>query len=123
MVEACLILIALIDIYSHRIPHWSLILLSIVIALSDGFSIHLDSAAILIGISIVLMVVANMGAGDTKLLGLLGFSSIPLGDINSFLTVFTFSCGFLALVHVIFSKTLKGRIALAPAIVAAYLLI
>ena len=123
MVEACLVLIALIDIYSHRIPHWSLILLSAAIALSDRFSFHLASAAILIGISIVLMVVANMGAGDTKLLGLLGFSTIPLGDISSFITFFTFSCGFLAMVHVIFSKTLKGRIALAPAIVAAYLLI
>jgi Flp pilus assembly protein protease CpaA len=123
VVEACLVLIALIDIYSHRIPHWSLILLSAAIALSDRFSFHLASAAILIGISIVLMVVANMGAGDTKLLALLGFSSIPLSGISSFITVFTFSCGFLAMVHVIFSKTLKGRIALAPAIVAAYLLI
>jgi Flp pilus assembly protein protease CpaA len=123
MVEAMLILIALIDIYSHRIPLWSLILLSVAIALSDRVSFHLDSAAILIGISIILMVVANMGAGDTKLLALLGFSSIPLSSISSFITVFTFSCGFLAMVHVIFSKTLKGRIALAPAIVAAYLLI
>ena len=123
MVVSVLLLISIIDLYRQKIPHWTLGLLLMAIFIEGSLTFHLISGILILGLSVALIAWADLGAGDAKLLLLLGVTSIPLDKFNQFLWTFSLTSGLLLSFHILRKRSLQGRIPLAPAIAGAFLLI
>lgn len=123
MVSLVLVAIAFIDIRHHRIPHWTLLLLSIAIFLEDGFNFNPKSGLLLFLLATLFVLTAKLGMGDLKLLVLLGVTSLQWNAVGRFLWLLAIASLLLSALHILRNRSLSGNIALAPAIVSAFLFI
>jgi Flp pilus assembly protein protease CpaA len=111
--------ICAIDIRSHRIPNASILGMTIVL-IYPNHSLDLPSASFSLLLIWTFGIFSNLGMGDLKLLTVL---LLLQGEI--LLRPITLSIGalvitFMIAIHLIVNKSLKGDIALAPAILIPF---
>ena len=123
MVLLALALISIIDFFFHRIPHWTLVLLLPALAIEGKISFYPLSATLVFLISLALVLTADLGIGDLKLLLLLVATSIPFERIHLFLWLFSLISTLTLILHFLRTRSINGFIPLAPAIAGAFLLI
>lgn len=116
MLATLLIVISVVDLLRHRIPHWSLALLILFTALEDSTAFNLPGALVAAGIGVVALSFTDVGAGDVKLFFLLVLLVIPKGELLRYFSGICISAFALLLIHAIASRGLSGRIAFAPAL-------
>lgn len=123
MVLLVLAVISIIDFIHHKIPHWTLGLLFAALSIEGKLSFYPLSAALVLLTSLALVLVADLGIGDLKLLLLLAATSIPLERIHLFLWLFSLISALTLSLHILRRRSIKGYIPLAPSIAGAFLLI
>jgi Flp pilus assembly protein protease CpaA len=118
-----LLAITVVDIYRHRIPNPLLILLTASILLSGNFSLRPQYAIAVLLASLFGYWKCGVGAGDVKLLFLIALFLTPADETVDYWIGFSI-IGFL---HILLkwssSHSIKGNIALAPALCGAVLYI
>lgn len=113
--------ISLNDLRTHRIRNSDLLIL----ALPLVFSIHLPgaiSALLLISTALVLSMILNIGGGDFKLFSLLVLTQGSIIATAEYVLRFMIAITILVVLSVISRRKIAGSIALAPAILAPFLL-
>lgn len=125
MLEMTIVLISLyisvVDLISHRISHYSLILLSIPLLLNPhGMRVEV----LLMGIAVLtlLTLISSLGGGDFKLLLVLLISQGSLVMSLAYLQIFLFVAFIQVVIFALIRKGFQGAIPLAPSILAPFLL-
>ncbi len=119
--------IAVIDLRTHRIPNRLLLLCGLVCVpyrfyiSNNEISEIAQSATIIVLISLVLSLGAGVGAGDVKLMALLGIIMIPPSGLGAsrFLQGFIFVLTIHFALYLVRNRTIKGSLPLGPSIVIA----
>jgi len=118
-----LLLIASYDYLRHRIPNLFLILLVLSISLSGNFSLELTYGIAVSALAIFGYWRFGLGAGDVKLLFVIALFLTPAEQIVEYWLFFSIMATGLILLKWISVQSLKGNIALAPALCGAVLCI
>ena len=123
IVTVALVSIAVWDLKFHRITHVSLILLGLSILLTGSPHFNVMYSCAVLGAGVAFYCFLGLGAGDVKLSFLLALLLVPTSQIAAYWAI----CALLALLsillHFLINRTMKGNIALAPALCGAVLCI
>ena len=115
--------IAIFDLITHRIPNLLLLLLLIAVPLSGELSVHLLYGFVVCTLAICAYLFFGLGAGDVKLVSLIAFFLTPRNQIINYWFFVSMIGLVLVATHFALSRTIKGNIALAPALCGAVLCI
>jgi Flp pilus assembly protein protease CpaA len=119
MVTALLIVISLVDVYTHRIRNWSIIIVLSLLIATRPIEFNVRKSLITLVIAAIFLL-AHMGMGDIKLLVALT-PFLPTGSIAEFVSnLFIASC-VLSLAHMAIYRQLASSMAFAPVIAAAFI--
>ena len=124
MLTACLlIVIAIFDFLLHRIPNVSLLLLVLSIVSTGDIRVQLLYATAVTLLSFFAYRKVGLGAGDVKLLFIIALFLTPRDRVIEYWFFFSMIGSGLALIQWSSTHSLKGNIALAPALCGAVLCI
>ena len=123
MVIFLLVLIAIIDLYRHRIPNLLLAILAVSIFLNGDFSFRPGYAISVLLISVVGYWGFGVGAGDVKLLLLIALFLTPADESMGYWVSFSIIGSLHILLRWCTNQSLRGNIALAPSLCGAVLYI
>lgn len=123
LTSVVLLLIGFYDYLRHRIPNLFLILLVLSISLSGNFSLELTYGIAVSALAIFGYWRFGLGAGDVKLLFVIALFLTPAEQIVEYWLFFSIVATGLILLKWISVQSLKGNIALAPALCGAVLCI
>ncbi len=115
--------IAIFDLITHRIPNLLLLLLLISALLSGELSVHLLYGFVVCTLALGGYLFFGLGAGDVKLVSLIAFFLTPRNQIINYWFLVSMIGLVLIAIHFALSRTIKGNIALAPALCGAVLCI
>ena len=115
------IYISLFDLRHHRITNLSVLLISVLLFVEGDFHIYFLTGILFIVPLLLLGIFGRLGGGDVKLLMAVGLLAIPVGSITTYLTILVMAISILTALTVAARMSLRGNIALAPAICASYL--
>jgi Flp pilus assembly protein protease CpaA len=115
--------IAIFDLITHRIPNLFLLLLLIAVPLSGELSIHIVYGFVICTLAVCAYLFLGLGAGDVKLVSLIAFFLTPKNQIINYWFFVSMIGLVLIAIHFALSRTIKGNIALAPALCGAVLCI
>ena len=115
--------IAIFDLITHRIPNLFLLLLLIAVPLSGELSIHIVYGFVICTLAVCAYLFLGLGAGDVKLVSLIAFFLTPKNQIINYWFFVSIIGLVLIAIHFALSRTIKGNIALAPALCGAVLCI
>jgi hypothetical protein len=118
-----LIIIAIFDLITHRIPNLFLLLLLIAVPISGKGSVHITYGFVVCILAISAYLFFGLGAGDVKLVSLIAFFLTPTSQIINYWIFVTIIGLVLIAIRLALSRTIKGNIALAPALCGAVLCI
>jgi Flp pilus assembly protein protease CpaA len=113
--------IALYDLKTHRIRDKDLLGFALLLMISPRF-ISFTSALVLISLALVSCLVLNVGGGDFKLFSLLVLSQGTEIVSSQYFLRFMLAISVLVLLSFARNRNFSGSIALAPAILAPFLL-
>ena len=123
LTSVVLLLIAFYDYLRHRIPNLFLILLVLSISISGNISVELTYGIAVSALAIFGYWRFGLGAGDVKLLFVIALFLTPAEQIVEYWLFFSIVATGLILLKWISVHSLKGNIALAPALCGAVLCI
>lgn len=112
--------IALRDVKTHKISHTSLLALSIPLSL-NMHRIFLWQSLLLILATLLVSLLFGIGGGDFKLLALLILTQGALVASITYLQILLMAISLSLLISIIVNRSLKGSIALAPAILLPFM--
>lgn len=112
--------IALRDVKTHKITHASLLALSIPLSL-NMHRIFLWQSLLLILATLLVSLLFGIGGGDFKLLALLILTQGALVASITYLQILLMAISLSLLISIIVNRSLKGSIALAPAILLPFM--
>lgn len=115
--------ITIFDLITHRIPNLLLLLLFIAVPLSGQLSVHLLYGFVVCTLAIYAHLFFGLGAGDVKLVSLIALFLTPRNQIINYWFFVSLIGLVLIAIHFALSRTIKGNIALAPALCGAVLCI
>ena len=115
--------IAIVDLITHRIPNWLLLLLLLGLPLSEKLSVNILYGLVVCALSVCAYLFFGLGAGDVKLVSLISFFLTPTSQIIHYWSFVAIIGLVLIAIHFTLSRTIKGNIALAPALCGAVLCI
>jgi Flp pilus assembly protein protease CpaA len=118
-----LIFIAIFDLMWHRIPNISLLILLIATLVTGSVTVLPLYAMIALFFSLLAYRHCGLGAGDVKLLIIITLFMTPHNQIAYFWFYFSLICVSLLTLHFAVTRSIKGNIALAPALCGAVLCI
>ena len=122
-VDLILLLIAINDLRFHRISNKSLIGLIFIVVLTREFHLNFSYFFAVSALSIVAYRFCELGAGDVKLVSVIALFLTPPDQICNY-WLYTSILGLLLItLHLLTFRTVKGAIALAPALCGAVLCI
>ncbi len=113
--------IALYDLKTHLIRDKDLLAFSALLMISPQFT-TLTSALLLISCALLSCVALKIGGGDFKLFSLLVVTQGSVVGTSQYFSRFMLAISVLVLISLIRNRNFSGSIALAPAILAPYLL-
>lgn len=120
---AILLFIAIFDFLRHRIPNIAIIVLIISILANGEISFRFNYACVVLSIALLGYCKFTLGGGDVKLAFIIALFLTPSSRIIDYwLTFSLFGCGLIFLKWIT-TRSLKGNIALAPALCGAVLCI
>lgn len=123
LVDLILLFIAIEDFRSHRISNRSLILLMLCIVLTRDPHFNPSYSIAALAVAFLAYRLCGLGGGDVKLIAVITLLLTPHGEIvNYWLYTSIFGLVLIAL-HLLIFRTIKGAIALAPALCGAVLCI
>ena len=115
-----LIWVSVIDLRSHRIPHYFLLILFAIQALA-GFPIrNFEFIFPSFVVGIIAFYLSGVGGGDIKLMWILLIFAIPKYHIHQFLLSCLLFCPVLIVGIYLKQRTWRCSVPLAPAISAGY---
>jgi prepilin peptidase CpaA len=123
LTSSVLLLIAFYDYLRHRIPNLFLILLVLSILIGGNISVELTYGIAVSALAIFGYLRFGLGAGDVKLLFIISIFLTPVDQIAEYWSLFSIMATGLILLKWISAQSLKGNIALAPALCGAVLCI
>ena len=113
--------IAFYDLKTHRIRDKDLLVFATFLMFSPHF-ISFTSALLLISLALVSCMALNVGGGDFKLFSLLVVSQGSVIENSQYFSRFMLAVSVLVLLSFARNRNFSGSIALAPAILAPFLL-
>ena len=123
LTSVVLLLIAIFYFLRHRIPNFLLLILVLSISISGNFSLELTYGIAVSALAIFGHWRFGLGAGDVKLLFVIALFLTPAEQIVEYWLFFSIVATGLILLKWISVQSLKGNIALAPALCGAVLCI
>jgi Flp pilus assembly protein protease CpaA len=120
---AVLLFIAIFDFLRHRIPNIAIIVLIFSIIVNGEISIRLNYAYVVLAIALLGYWKFNLGAGDVKLAFIIALFLTPSSRIIDYWLTFSLIGCDLSFLKWSTTRSLKGNIALAPALCGAVLCI
>lgn len=123
LTASLLIFIAIFDFWRHRIPNVLLIFLALTIVASRDTQVQLLYASIVTSLSLIAYRKCGLGAGDVKLLFIIALFLTPIDRVTEYWFLFSMIGSGLCLIQWSSTHSLKGNIALAPALCGAVLCI
>jgi len=118
-----LIFIAIFDFMRHRIPNISLLILLIATLVTGSVTVLPLYALIALVVSLLAYRYCGLGAGDVKLLIIITLLMTPQDQIADFWFYVSLIGVSLLTLHFTITRSIKGNIALAPALCGAVLCI
>lgn len=121
-VNALMVWIAIHDLRFHRIPNLALLGLIIASRITPHYEANVVQGCLTLLVGLLLYRPLRIGAGDIKLAAVLALFYIPANFLVSYWRLVACIALILAIIHLIIHRSMKGEIALAPALCAAILL-
>ena len=115
------IYISIFDLRHHRITNLSVLLISLLLFVEGDFHIYFLTGILFTVPLLLLGIFGGLGGGDVKLLMAVALLAIPVGSITTYVTILVMAISILTALTVAAQMSLRGNIALAPAICASYL--
>ena len=123
LTSGLLVLIAIFDSLRHRIPNSYLLILMLSIVTTSHLQVQLFYATVVTLMAILAYWKLGLGAGDVKLLFIIALFLTPTDSVIEYWLLFSMIGSGLALIQWVSTHSLKGNIALAPALCGAVLCI
>lgn len=113
--------ISVIDYRKHRISNKSVLILGCLLLVYGDFQLYFISGLVLFSLFSVAGALGSLGGGDIKLIGVIGLMAIPTDLIDRFLLLLLGYSAALLVMNLLAGLSLRGKMALAPAICASFL--